>query len=220
MKDLKTILNENYIIEAANNITLDDKYKSGKDQKWIDWMIKRSTPKSGRDLNATIEKYCNQFGWDSDLNWINVSKVTDMSEMFANQNAAFTGDISKWDTSNVENMYRMFHYSDFNGDISNWNVSKVKVMADMFSKSKFASDLSKWDVSNVENMYRMFDCTKFNRDISRWDVRNVENMEQMFSWSDFNQDLSRWNIKKVKNTTDMFYQSPLEKRPPKWYVSK
>jgi surface protein len=38
----------------------------------------------------------------------------------------FTGDISKWDVSNVIDMRNMFLHSMFNGDISKWNVSKVK----------------------------------------------------------------------------------------------
>ena len=47
-------------------------------------------------------------------------------------NSLFNGDISKWDVSNVEDMYAMFSNSLFNGDISKWDVSNVKDMSDMF----------------------------------------------------------------------------------------
>jgi surface protein len=39
-----------------------------------------------------------------------------MDSMFAW--SKFTGDISKWDVSNVRDMSKMFKYSKFNGDIS------------------------------------------------------------------------------------------------------
>ena len=41
----------------------------------------------------------------------------------------FNGDISEWDTSNVNNMYEAFAYaSAFNSDISKWDTSKVQDM--------------------------------------------------------------------------------------------
>ena len=46
----------------------------------------------------------------------------------------FNGDISKWNVSKVENMSSMFAHSDFNKDISKWNVSKVEHMSCMFTE--------------------------------------------------------------------------------------
>ena len=54
-----------------------------------------------------------------------------MSYLFADSD--FTGDISKWDVSNVENMRYMFTNSKFNGDISNWDVSNVILRGGMFN---------------------------------------------------------------------------------------
>ena len=49
----------------------------------------------------------------------------------------FTGDISGWDMSKVENMYSMFFSaSSFNSDISRWDVSRVKNMNTMFYAAK------------------------------------------------------------------------------------
>merc|ERR1719201_2962072 len=46
------------------------------------------------------------------------------------------GDISKWDVSRVTDMSRMFANANlFNGDISNWDVSRVTNMDHMFLKA-------------------------------------------------------------------------------------
>jgi surface protein len=56
-------------------------------------------------------------------------------------------------------MAHMFCWSKFNSDISKWDISNVEEMWGMFCGSKFNQDLSKWDISNVENMSGMFnDC--------------------------------------------------------------
>ena len=66
-----------------------------------------------------------------DLNFIDTSKITDMSYLFDNVNHNF--DISCWDVSNVTNTEFMFgHCKQFNCDLSHWNTSKVKDMKDMF----------------------------------------------------------------------------------------
>ena len=69
------------------------------------------------------------------------------------------GDLSKWDTSEVTDMNKMFRgASKFNGDLSKWDTSKVTNMAALFcGVFKFNGDLSKWDTSKVTDMHRMFD---------------------------------------------------------------
>ena len=66
-----------------------------------------------------------------DLNFIDTSKITNMSNLFINCECNI--DVSNWDVSNVTNMYRMFYCcKNFDCDLSRWNVSNVKDMTGMF----------------------------------------------------------------------------------------
>ena len=151
-------------------------------------------------LKELISEAIDKYGNNCALNFIDVSRVTDMSEMFMDSN--FNGDISKWNVSNVINMSYMFSDSKFNGDISKWNVSKVEDMEGMFNNSEFNGDISKWNVSKVKNMSWMFANSKFNGDISKWNVSKVENMSNMFNSSKFNGDISKWIPMMKKNGID------------------
>ena len=92
-------------------------------------------------VNAILQEIIKN-GYNCSLNHIDVSHISDMSNLF--KYSKFNGNISMWNTSNVIHMFAMFYNSDFNGDISNWNVSKVCDMTYMFENSKFHQDLSQW----------------------------------------------------------------------------
>ena len=63
---------------------------------------------------------------------IDVSNVTDMSELFSDCKN-FNQDLSSWDVSNVTDMSYMFRNCDsFNQDLSRWDVSNVTDIDSMF----------------------------------------------------------------------------------------
>lgn len=68
-----------------------------------------------------------------------------MKEMFKRSN--FNSDLSKWDTSKVEDMREMFMGSGFSGDISGWNVSRVVSIRKIFSNmtGRLTNKLTNWD---------------------------------------------------------------------------
>ena len=133
-------------------------------------------PTTRDELSDIINKRIHKYGVDVQLNDIDTSLITNMSELFTFTN--YSGDISRWNVSNVNNMSEMFcGCENFNCDLSSWNVSNVIDMHGMFYRCKnFNCDLSKWDVGKVNNMNCMFIyCENFNCDLSKWNIRNISN---------------------------------------------
>ena len=117
MKSLTRYIQEKLVIKKSNNL-FDYKY----------------FPETKEELREIIEQRIKTEGNNVDLNDIDVSKMTDMSNLFAYLDY-FNGDISEWDVSNVTNMKNMFYWCEsFNQDISGWDVLKVKHIEDMFHK--------------------------------------------------------------------------------------
>ena len=157
-------------------------HKSAEDDaKWLQSQVGIYTVNDTNELKKLIECCIKTFGNKCNLNWIDVSNITNMDGIF--YNSTFNGNISKWDVSNVTVMYNMFCMANFNGNINKWNVSNVTNMSYMFQQSKFNQNISNWDVSNVTNMDGMFMMAKkFNQDISKWNIAKVSYSENIFTW--------------------------------------
>ena len=118
--------------------------------------------KTNDNTFATDSDISFTFGYNSnlthaDLNSLNTSNVTDMSNMFVGDNLLMSSltslDVSHWDTGNVTNMSYMFSRAKnlTNLDVSKWNTSKVTDMSWMFynARSLTSLDVSNWDTGKV-----------------------------------------------------------------------
>ena len=157
-------------------------------------------------LQDAIDCVC-QVDPKADLNWMDVSSITEMDSLFAKGNCTkFNGDISKWDVSNVTDMTSMFRDSEFNGDISNWDVSNVTYMHAMFRNSKFNQNIGNWNVSKCKSCSYMFMNSLFNQDISRWKLPVGCNFDRMFG---------EYEANKVSDNEIVGYTIKKEFMPPK-----
>ena len=132
-------------------------------------------PKTKSELIEIIKNLLNDN--QTNLNIIDVSKITDMSELFdkINQSIEISNiDISRWDVSNVNEMDCMFKgCENFDCDLSNWDVSNVTTMIEMFyyCKKFTGKGLENWNVSKVKNTDDMFDnCIKLKKNPS-WYIK-------------------------------------------------
>ena len=169
-------------------------------------MANKITVKSKDELVALITSTIASQGENCDLNFIDVSLLRDLRQVF--KNTSFNGDISGWNVSNAMLMDEMFMGSKFNGDISKWNTSSVTDMTRMFKDSMFNGNLSNWIVGRVVDMEEMFCNAVFNGDISNWNVKSVRNMKKMFHGSKFRGDVSKWMASTVvPSATEINVQS-------------
>ena len=145
---------------------------------------------------------------NADLSKWDTSAVTSMERMFKSSTVPVQGySLSSWDTAAVTRMDSMFKDTDVEEDLSRWNTAAVTRMDSMFEKApKFNGDISNWNTAAVTRMDCMFEYAhKFNGDISRWNTAAVTTMECMFKEDfAFNGDISRWNTAAVTRMDSMF----------------
>jgi surface protein len=97
--------------------------------------------------------------------------ISNHNEIHVLCQTAFNQDLSRWDVSKVTDMEEIFfNASAFNKDISSWNVSKVTMFSQMFYKAlKFNQDLSPWRLNSVGNLVGMFEYAEaFNKNLCQW----------------------------------------------------
>jgi len=139
-----------------------------------------------------LVKEAQAYGDWSKVENANVSEITDMSIIFCNVKGIEKLDLSRWDTSNVIEMYCMFYGSDFNSPL-HFDTSNVVNMSFMFAGSQFNQPLN-LDFSSVIDMESMFQKSSFNQPLDI-DVSEVCGIGCIFKDSSFNQDISDWVIK-------------------------
>ena len=141
---------------------------------------------------------------------LDTSRVTDMSDMFALCGSLKTLDVHSFDTSNVTNMSGMFASCEKLTvlDVSGFNTANVTDMHFTFSDcwALTTLDVSKFNTANVTNMRGMFaHCWALKAlDVSKFDTSNVTDMSRMFA------DCEALTVLDLKNfitdnVTSMYY---------------
>lgn len=171
--------------------------------------------------NVTDMRYMFDYGYKLEniigVESFNMSQVKTTANMFDRCYKIKSLDLSRWDTSMVDNMSCMFldclDLVEIKG-LSSLNTSKVTNMTEMFKgcRSMTSVDLTGWDTSSVNNMTEMFSgCNKLSEvnGLSSLNVSNVTSLAKMFleCSSLTSVDLSSWNTSNVTTVEGMFMRS-------------
>lgn len=158
-------------------------------------------PKTKKDLVNIIYNRALKNNQELDLNDIDVSYITDMSDLFHQYTyfKFFGIDASYIFETKVKKI-----------DISSWDTSNVTDMRDMFSCCRNLETVKhNMNTSNVENMHGMFSgCHKLrNLNISKFDTSKVQDMSLMFMACHSIKKLNLQNFRTSNVTTfdSMFY---------------
>lgn len=126
--------------------TFNKLFTMARTNRYANMFFRPVIPETKEELERIIEKELKRQGTDVDLNFIDTSKITDMSYLFINLGHRNL-KIDKWNTSNVTNMRCMFYCAfNFNSDLSKWKLSNVKNMHYMFhGASQFIYEHTKFE---------------------------------------------------------------------------
>ena len=161
----------------------------------------------------------------------NVSKVTDMSNMFyccdslpsidlrPNTCTAKDGSgaYTAWNTASLKKTSGMF--MDYGGqnhsltavDTTGWDTSKLEDASYMFMECRGLTEvkgIENWDVSSLKDAHNMFqDCQSLETiNVANWNTASLENASVMFSscHSLRSIDITKWDMSKVTKSNAMF----------------
>ena len=147
---------------------------------------------------------------------LDTSKVTEMVEMFGNNQISDLSPLSNWNTSNVTDMDNMFadnQISDLS-PLASWNTGNVTEMVAMFKDNKISnlSPLANWNTSKVTYMSNMFADNQIRdlRPLASWNTGNVTNMYYMFGDNQISdlRPLASWSTGNVTDMSSMFSSNP------------
>ena len=153
---------------------------------------------------------------------LNTKNVKSMNGMFSNIGEESLGfkdlDLSKWDTSNLTDIHKMFiiNYSIETINVSNWDTSKITTMQDAFSGAhnlKEIKGIENWDTSNVTTIRDMFAVSEklTSLNLSKWNTSNIEDMSSVFVGSEglTYLNIENWDTSKVESFDNIFSNTAL-----------
>jgi len=152
------------------------------------------------------------YTFEANVGITTATPMTNASQMFAD-NATFNdSDVSRWDTSQIQNTNSMFSgCSAFNRPLASWDTSSITNMGSMFNNARsFNQNIGSWDVSSVTDFGFMFSaCRAFNNggspDIQNWTTTSASRFDAMFNdCRTFNQPVGSWDTSNVRNMRFMF----------------
>lgn len=175
-------------------------------------------PKNKQELREIIKEKVKNDNFN--FNDIDVSNVTDMSDLFFaldsnTRNKITKLDLTNWNVENVENMQNIFSsiYNLEELNINGWITSSVKKFDGAFEYCEKLvniigiEDLNTQKAISLESMFR--NCESLQKiDLSKWNLSHcrisISMFEDCYSLNTIG-DTSQWDLKLLKEADFMFY---------------
>ena len=148
------------------------------------------------------------------LNRLDTTNTLRFTRMFAHTPSLISVDLSSWNTSNLQIMYRMFYTSgvqtvNLGGSFNPVNVTNMGSMFWHNNQLTTIEGISGWNTGNVTRMSRMFQGANSLQtlNLTNWDVSSVQQTYHMFSGAHSLTsvgNLANWNVSSVTNMNNMF----------------
>lgn len=164
---------------------------------------------TNNNLPYLIGLSCLLEGYESNLNFIDTSEVTNFSNLFSTESRAFTlrkDDFSKLNSQQRDNNIQIFYKDKKNiKNIISFTKQKNPKLLVVMPLSGMPNDFD-------DSSYQYFlSLSHFNGFIDEWSYDKVEYLSNMFSYSSFNQHDLVFNCPNLVEAVMMFYKSDFSK---------
>ncbi|RIY32879.1 hypothetical protein CKF54_04085 [Psittacicella hinzii] len=212
-----------YAYDNISNVYTDVTYDSSLGElygKNLAYEGKKFVFTNSKSLKKFIDSYVKYHDNEKarlDLNFIDISKLTDLNYVFSGENNYISKEEYELLPSNEQYKYTYYKglgYFNCNNtvdkihkiSISTWKLSKIEKLNGTFACGNFDIDVSQWDVSGVKEMKGTFLGNEMAPyEITYWDVGNVTNMSFMFAGTLATYaNLRDWNVSKLEHSDFMF----------------
>ena len=212
--DVDSVTNTNNMFNGCSNLTSIN--MSGLDFSSVTSctdMFKNASVSNGINVtntkvNNTIAATIGQKASNSTAKDLDISIVTNMSNLFNGNTRLTSLDISDWSMDSVTNTSNMFNgCSNLNSlDLSGMNLSSVTTCTDMFKNVPLSSGIDVTGTKVNNTIASTIGQRASNSTAKDLDVSIVTNMSNLFSGNTrlTSLDLSGWNTSSVTNTSNMF----------------
>lgn len=213
--DVQELIDNQQYLEAANFCTKHNiRYKIS-DNKLLKKIVRSYIYEVKKQHDRTLDVYVRQCNYasavDIDLNWIFISNIDDVHDLFSYQNSIKSIDMSLWDMSNVISLSGWFSGCDCLRTVKfGFNMHNVKYMNNLFDgcSSLEMVDFSNTGLSQVVSIWNCFNgCTSLCQvNFGNIDTSKVENFNCMFKncFKITKLDLTSLDTSNAKLFTQMF----------------
>lgn len=151
---------------------------------------------------------CNVSTW-------NTSGFLDVSSMFINCTSLLSLNLTNWNVSNIINLSTTFRNCivlTTIGDVSGWNTFNVNTMFRLFfgCRNLSLNGIQNWNVSNVLTMQELLrDADLFTASLANWDINQVTTFLAFMSFAtgmttaNYDATLISWNNQVPKNNINI-----------------